>query len=157
MREVGYSKHSAIVPQVLTESKTWREQMEDFLPDEKLLKAHQKLLSQKQVQYFTFPKSMSDEEIISQVNRAGFEVITVNEAERSKYAFYSIDNSQAISKALEMAYRLKGRDSDDKNKNLATDGEFSSLEAILTKKVTTIKEQTLRLGKNKNNGITGNI
>lgn len=77
------------------------------LPDSLILKKHKKLLEQKKVEYFWFPKYMEDEEIIAQVKAAGFDVITVEKTEKGKHAFYSIDDTAAISKGLEMAYRLK--------------------------------------------------
>ncbi len=40
MKEVGYSPNTAVNPKDLTESKGWKQLMEEILPDERLLKAH---------------------------------------------------------------------------------------------------------------------
>lgn len=40
MREVGYSSNTAVDPGNLTRSKGWKELMEQFLPDDKLLTKH---------------------------------------------------------------------------------------------------------------------
>lgn len=46
MREVGYSENSAIAPgKNLTGTKGWKELMEEYLPDDKLLKTHQEALT----------------------------------------------------------------------------------------------------------------
>lgn len=42
MLEVGYSKNTAIAPQNVTESKGWKELMDQYLPDAKLLNVHKK-------------------------------------------------------------------------------------------------------------------
>ena len=80
----------------------------DMFPDAMLAEKHQKLLNQKQVAYFVFPKYMDDEEITEKVNSAGFEVIVIRFGEKGKYAFYSNDDATSVSKGLDMAYKLKG-------------------------------------------------
>lgn len=75
----------------------------DFLADK-----HKELFEQKKVDYFVFPKSMPDEEIIGHVKSSGIEVITVRTTEKGKLAFYSLPDSQAIKGGLEMAYKIKG-------------------------------------------------
>lgn len=48
MVAAGYSRATAKTPQKLTESKGWREIMENFLPDELLAKKHKALLDAKE-------------------------------------------------------------------------------------------------------------
>lgn len=93
----------------------------DRIPDELLQEMHIKLFNQKQVNYFVFPKKMSDEEIISHVNASGIEVITVRESDKGKMAFYSIPDSNAMKSALDMGYKLKGSYAADKSVNLNID------------------------------------
>lgn len=45
MLEVGYSPNTAKKPQNLTESKGWKELMEEYLPDMDLAKKHKELLN----------------------------------------------------------------------------------------------------------------
>lgn len=80
----------------------------EAMPDDFLAGKHKELFEQKQVEYFTFSKSMSDEEIVEHVKASGIDVITVRESDKGKMAFYSIPNAQAIKSGLEMAYRIKG-------------------------------------------------
>jgi hypothetical protein len=111
--DAGYSQEVADNPQKITESKTFLEVLEDSLPDEKLSKAHEELLEQKRIEYFVFPKKMDDEEIKGHVESAGLRLIVTRESDKGKMAFYSIPDAQAKSKALEMAYKLKGKFSDE--------------------------------------------
>ena len=77
MREVGYSPNTAKNPKILTESKGWKELMDEFIPDSLLAERHQELLNKREY-------SKVDEEVIDQ------------------------PETQAVSKGLDMAYKLKG-------------------------------------------------
>lgn len=71
MMEAGYSPATAKTPQKLTESKSWEELMSKHLNDKDLAKHHKELLNARQPAYFTFPKSMEDDEIQEHVEAAG--------------------------------------------------------------------------------------
>lgn len=83
------------------------------LPDDFLEQKHKELFSLKRIDYFVFPKNMEDEEIIQHVSAQGLTVITVRESDKGKMAFYSIPDGQAMSKALDMAYKIKGAYGDE--------------------------------------------
>lgn len=83
MREAGYDKNTAKNPKNLTESKGWQELMEQYLPDKLLAKKHKELL--------TVP-----------IKRRQFiKGDLISETEEL--------DSQAISKGLDMGYKLKGK------------------------------------------------
>lgn len=86
MIEAGYSPNFAKNPQTLTESNGWKELMDEYLPDKLLAKKHLELLNKK--------------EIITTFNHASGE----REAEITEFP-----ETQAVSKGLEMAYKMKGR------------------------------------------------
>lgn len=111
--KAGYSQEVADNPKKILDSKTFAEVLEASLPDEKLSKAHEELLEQKKIEYFVFPKKMEDEEIKGHVESAGLRLIVIRESDKGKLAFYSIADAQAKSKALEMAYKLKGKFADE--------------------------------------------
>lgn len=46
MREVGYSKSSTVRPDTLTKSKAWQSMLEEYFPDDLLLKEHQGIIKQ---------------------------------------------------------------------------------------------------------------
>lgn len=83
MVAAGYSPKTAVNPSKLTSSKGWRELMDKHLPDSALAKRHRELLNKRE--YRTVGEESED---------AGPE-------------------TQAVSKALDMAYKLKGRYADE--------------------------------------------
>ncbi len=85
MREVGYSLNSAKNPKMLTDTKGWKELMDEYLPDKLLVKKHLALLEKKEVKR-TFNPEIGE----------WIEVETGD-----------VD-TQAVSKGLQMAYDLKG-------------------------------------------------
>lgn len=82
--------------------------IQDAFTDEDLEKAHRELLNQKRTEYFTFPKTMQDDEIEAKVNAAGLELLVIQDGEKGRYAFYAVIDAQARKSALDMAYKLKG-------------------------------------------------
>lgn len=86
-----------------------KSEIEKYLPDTLLHEKHKNLLYQKQLSYFTFPKTMEDEEIMSHVESAGLSVVNIRYSDKGKLAFYAHDDAQSISKALDMAYKLKNK------------------------------------------------
>lgn len=118
MLEAGYSPATANTPGKLTDSKGFKELMEAIMPDTLITERHRNLLEQKRVDYFVFPKTMSDEEIVGHVNASGLEVITVRTSDKGKMAFYTVADAMAISKAIDMAYKLKGSYAPEKSVTL---------------------------------------
>ena len=92
------------------------QKLSDSIPNDLIIQKHIELFDQRKVEYFVFPKSMSDEEIIEHVNASGIEVITVRESDKGKMAFYSIPDTNAIKSGLDMAYKLKGEYATDPDK-----------------------------------------
>jgi hypothetical protein len=82
MREVGYSPETAKVPGKLTNSKGYKELMDEIIPDKFLTKKHKELLSvPKKIRKFIKGDLMDEYEEL---------------------------DTQAISKGLDMAYKVKG-------------------------------------------------
>lgn len=82
--EAGYSKSVSESPQRVTESKSWKDLLEEYLPDNDLMVAHKKLLNK--------------QEYIAIGKKGEREVIPTGEID-----------PQAVGKGLDMAYKLKGR------------------------------------------------
>lgn len=118
MVDVGYSKNTAVAPSKLTRSKGWKELVDKYIPEKDLLRKHKELLNQKKLDYFVFPKAMTDEEIQEHVESAGLEMIVIKHSDKGKLAFYSINDAMSQQKAVDMAYKLKGSYADtDKGGN----------------------------------------
>lgn len=92
MRKAGYTNKSAKNPKNLTESKGWAELMEEKLPDKLLVNKHKELL--------TVPIK------IKLRTRQRGNIIDEEETKQL--------DTFAISKGLEMAYKLKGHYKEDK-------------------------------------------
>jgi len=88
MKVAGYAPSVIRKPKVLTGSKAWKELMDKFIPDELLAEKHRELLE--------VPKKV----------RTYVRGELTNEYEEL--------DSQAVSKGLDMGYKLKGRYAPDK-------------------------------------------
>lgn len=109
MKEVGYASSTSKTTGKLTRTKGWQELLDKSLSDRRLLEAHNELLDARQPAYFTFAKTLSDEEITGHVEAAGFRVIVIRNSDKGKLAFYSTVDTNARKSALDMAYKLKNR------------------------------------------------
>lgn len=109
MRESGlYSESYSKEPQRITKSKGWKELVEKHLPESFLAQRHRKLFDQKKVEYFSFGLKKTDEEITAAVEDAGLELINISYTADSKLAWYAVPDVHAVTKALEMAHKIKG-------------------------------------------------
>ena len=79
----------------------------DRLPSDLLVRKHKKLLEQKMLNYFSFKRTMTDDDIKEHFKINGWQLINIIDTEKSRMAYYAIDDAQAIAKGLEMAYKLK--------------------------------------------------
>jgi len=110
MVESGYSPKTAKNPQHLTRSRGWQELIGASLVDEKIVKEHSKLLKATKIRSYSFPLCEDDKtikEIIEGFN--GNRLLGVSHGPRTKTAYYSTPDNMARFKALETAYKLKGR------------------------------------------------
>jgi len=142
MVDAGYSPETAHTPQKLTESKGWKELVEQYLPDSFVAQKHKELFTIKQVNYFVFPRKMDDEEIWEHVDAAGLEVITIRDSEKGKMAFYSVPDQNAIKSAVDLAYKIKGSYAPQKSevhveeKVFMNDEQYEQLLNTATKRTT---------------------
>lgn len=100
MVEAGYSEASAKNPKNLTDSKGWKELMEEYLPDSLLAQKHKELLT---------------------VNKK----TTIVHDDESTEVREELD-SNAIKAGLDMAYKLKGKykeDNEQKKPNITVNIE----------------------------------
>lgn len=89
LKEAGYSESVQNAPTKVTKSKTWQDLMEQYLPDDQLAKIHNDLLNKK-------------ENIVVKDRFGGVEIIPTGQVD-----------TQAAKAALEMAYKLKGKNKED--------------------------------------------
>lgn len=113
MIEAGYSESYA-KSSAIKKKKTWNELMEEYLPDDLLVEKHQLLLMSKEMDYFVFPKNMSYEEIDSRMAEAGIKLVVVRPSDKGQMAFYSRPNTRAIQGGIDLAYKIKAKNSPEK-------------------------------------------
>ncbi len=108
MREVGYKEKTAKNPKNLTESKGWKELMDDFLPDELLSEKHRELLKATRIEHMIFPTKVKDDEIKKLLESVNCKVRKIMHGDTATHVwFWSADN-KARKDALDLAYKLKG-------------------------------------------------
>ena len=126
MVDAGYSPATAKTPQKITKSKGWQELMQGYFPDEELVKAHRSLLDAEKQSTYTFSKSDSNrsiKEIIESI--PSNKLIYVRKTKTHKIAYYAEPDNVTISKALDLAYKVKGYYHPSGNNNL---GRTNNLE-----------------------------
>jgi hypothetical protein len=122
MREVGYDEDTAKNPKNLTESKGWKELMEEYLPNKLLGEKHRELLYKEQV--------------VTKNNMTTGEVDVIPTGEM---------DAVAVAKGLDMAYKLKGAYAPEK-KDITTGGEKlpnTDLDALAQKMAEKLKEEKI--------------
>lgn len=159
MREAGYAEATVNTPGKLTKSKTWKELMGEFLPDQDLAQVHRGLLNSHRIDHMVFPLGPADEEEADILAEEGIEgsaqerttltdaeitelLATVNCTVRkivhgrtARHVYFWSPDAKAKTSALDMAYKLKGKYAAEKippatGDNL-TDGERHVLESLI--------------------------
>lgn len=115
MLEAGYPPTTAKNPQQLKRSKAWKELMEDHLSDKNLGKKHEALLEAATLEQVRFDAQDSDESIVGIISELpGYKLIHIrydyiNDKLEKKVAYVKAPDNQTQEKALDKAYKLKGR------------------------------------------------
>lgn len=109
MRESGYSPKTAKNPKNLTESKSWEELMEEYLPDKSLMKLHERLLDSKNIDKMSFPKAIKDKEIIELLASVNCVARKMIHGKTETNCWFWSPNDKSRKEALDMAYKLKGK------------------------------------------------
>lgn len=92
MIEAGYSPATAKTPQKLTESKAWIDLMEEYIPDNKLLKKH--------------------EEALEAVKQIGAQILIDKDGKtisKENEGMIEVPDQTTRLKAVELGYRVKGK------------------------------------------------
>ena len=139
LQEAGYSRSVSESPTLVTESPTFQDLLNQYLPDDKLTKTHTRLLETRKLEHMVFPLGPSGEDDVNlsgatpnrstETERAGVEVerttltdqeikdmlLDVNclvkrivHGESARHVYYWSHDANAQSKALELAYKMKG-------------------------------------------------
>lgn len=104
MLDAGYTKTMAKNPDHLTKSKGWKELMEQYLPDSKLLQVHS--------------DGLDATRVISAVN-------TNKEATGGTTDFIEVPDHAVRAKYLELGYKVKNKFEDKNQLNILNQGEMT--------------------------------
>ncbi len=170
MLEVGYSENSAKNPKNLTDSDGWKELMSKHLPDELLAQKHRDLLDSTVVQHMVFPlgpkgeddinlsgakpnalsnteekverTSLTDQEIKDLLAGVNCTVKRIVHGENARHVYFWAQDSQSVVKALDMAYKLKGKNAPERSVNTTVEISLTGDQLDLAQKF--IDEQKRR-------------
>lgn len=128
MLMAGYSQSSADNPKVLTESMDWQEAMDEFLPDDLLLKKHKQLMEAKKIERAEFPSWLPQDKIREMLKEAGCSPrnFEVNPITGIIIVWYWAPDYVAQRAALDLAYKLKGKMTQKVEHSGTVDGLFGN-------------------------------
>lgn len=111
MVEAGYSPISAQKPNQITKSEIFQQLLDRFLPEEKVVKAHDQLIQAGTVQFIELPAEKTDAEIRAELREMGeFKVVTIVRRKGIDIAkvYYIQPDGVTRRGAVDMAYKLRG-------------------------------------------------
>lgn len=107
MRETGFAPHYVNNPQKLTNTKSFKKLLDEFLPEDMLLRVHAEQIGSWRVNQMTFAKQVSEEQIydfFESINRSIKKIVEIPTGILVLY--YDVDNNSR-NKALELGFRLR--------------------------------------------------
>jgi hypothetical protein len=142
MPKAGYSENYAKSGNI-KKTKSWQYLVEKHLSDEYLAITHEKLLVSKQIKQLNFNHKLSDEEIKEILEGEGYTFIGTARFMTNATVFFSVPDGLVIKGALDLAYKVKGKNAPEKFEVEQT-GLRSLSDAELAE---IIKKQTARFKK----------
>lgn len=161
MIKAGYSENTAKTPQKLTESKGWRELVEERLPDTLLSQQHKELLLSTTLDHMVFPLGpkknkekeeyiekkrqlaikanreyieediLSDEDIAELLRSVNCTARRFVHGETARHVYFWSPDNKARKDGLDMAYKLKGSYAPEKSINVNLNGDIIPNEELL--------------------------
>lgn len=104
-KDEGYSESYARSGQI-TKTKSWKQMLDHYLPEDKLLKIHDQQLNSWKLQSMLFQKQVEDEDIFELMEMVNCVVKKIVEIPTGKLVFYISPDNQSRNKALEMGLKL---------------------------------------------------
>ena len=107
MRDTGFSPSYIDNPQKLTNTKSFKKLLDEYLPEDMLLRVHKEQLGSWRVNQMTFAKSVTEETIydfFESINRAIKKIVEIPTGILVLY--WDVDNNSR-NKALEMGFKLR--------------------------------------------------
>lgn len=110
LRDSGYPYSSSTVPNQITKSKGFQELMEQYLPEENVIREHGNLLTSSRHENYIFPRDENDK-VIKEIVEAisGCKLIRIRQNNTAKRAYYWCPDNNSRKDAIDLAYKLRGR------------------------------------------------
>jgi hypothetical protein len=111
MIEAGYSPVTSYKPSPILKSETFQRLLDQYLPEKKVVKAHEQLITAGTIQTIDLPIEKTDEEIKAELHEmGGFKVVTIGRKKGSDTArvYYLQPDGVTRRGAVDMAYKLRG-------------------------------------------------
>lgn len=151
LKKAGYSPAVQKNPHKVTRSKTWKQLMDEYLPEDYLAEKHRELMEANSIHHYVFPHGtakkdprITDAEIRSIVESVpGCRLVYIKlDKFLGKVAYYQSPDNKARKDALDMAFKLRGSYSPEK---IDMKGRFSHLSnAELAAAIAKVKKQLLK-------------
>jgi len=108
LERAGYAESTALSSSVQN-TKTWKVLREEYFPDELIAKTHKNLLEARKIAHHIFPKD-EDEAVIREVIESipGARIISFSKDVSGKVCYFTVPDTLAQSKALDMAHKVAG-------------------------------------------------
>jgi len=108
MMDAGYSKNYAENGDML-KTATWKELIEDHVPDELVAETHEGLIKSKEIKQLYFYHKFSDEQIRKIIEAQGFTFIGSKRFMNTAVVFFTMPDNVARAKGLDLIYKIKSR------------------------------------------------
>ena len=130
LREAGYSEAIATVPAKIVQAPSFQELLAQVIPDDSLTEIHKRLLNTRKIEHMVFPlmtseaedsllnkgqtlnvtdgETLTDQDIASMLDEVGCKVKKIMHSETARHVWYWAHDAAAQSKALELAYKVRG-------------------------------------------------
>lgn len=137
LKESGYTESVSESPTKVTNAKGFQELMEEYLPDDEVMRVHQELLTSTRIDHMVFPlgskhkeeiplegdipegleeklkdsqsKNLSDDEIREMIAEIGCKVRRIVHGETARHVYFWSPDANTRKAAVELAYKIKGR------------------------------------------------
>ena len=114
LREAGYSETVAKTPSKVTNTKSWKQLMDKYIPEEKLAEKHLQLLEATGIGHMVFPMAITDEEITELLAGVNCVPKKIQHGDTANHVWFWQRDNNALKNGLDMAYKLRGSYAADK-------------------------------------------
>lgn len=117
LKEAGYSDETAKTPQLVTESKGFKEELNVLMSDKTIIKTHGELFGAVKLNKMTFDNNLSDIQIKKIIeSAAGYKVRDIVRTKDSNQVicYYWSPDGMTRLKAIDMGYKIKNLYPDNK-------------------------------------------